>query len=81
MAEPAPEPKWDSDVKDTDECQPVRKKEIGGDIVFCKGNQCGEGKECKNLQKRRRPNGPWKKADDPEVYDKDFEYKCECVAK
>ena len=67
-------------VSETDPCQVVYKEREGGFLILCKGKECSKGVKCEGtLQWRRKkaaPNAPWHDADDPEVYDKERDYRC-----
>ena len=73
-------PPYDSEVKDTDVCQPVRKEGGGGDYIRCGGKVCNLSTlTCGQLSERKKgstqnwlpiaPDGP---------YDPAKEYRCTC---
>lgn len=80
-AQTAEEPKWNGEVKDSDPCQPVRKKREGGAIVICKGTCPNKTSKCGRLESRRKGSRQdWKTPEgEPAVYDSSLEYRCVCV--
>ena len=77
--ETAAEPKFDGDVKDSDPCQPVRKKRAGGAIVICKGTCPNKAVKCGKLESRKKGSQQdWKEEQPPVAYDPKLEYRCVC---
>lgn len=73
-------PKWSS-VKDTDNCQVVKKKKMGGYYILCGGGaDCKKAKKRCVLQRSKRSVKPrWKTISAPETYDKSYIYRCSCT--
>jgi hypothetical protein len=62
----------------SDPCQPVREQNLGGVIVYCKGQCPGKPSSCGRLQSRAaHTGGPWRD-DDGSTYDVTRAYRCRC---
>lgn len=75
------DPPWASDVKDTDFCQPVRKKKTGGDVILCGGKVCSaQSLTCGTLSSRKKGSTQdWVPiSTSEETYDSTKEYRCLC---
>jgi hypothetical protein len=75
------EPPWDTEVKDTDVCQPVRKKKTGGDLILCGGKVCNlKTLTCGTLSSRKKGSTQdWVPISaSEEAYDSSKEYRCTC---
>lgn len=78
-----PDLPWESEVSDTDPCQPVKEQETGDAVlVKCKGS-CRRGQRCVQLQRRRTGSDrPWQDIEDLEpvgAKDTSHEYRCKCI--
>jgi hypothetical protein len=70
--------KWSLRAFASDPCQPVREQNLGGVIVYCKGQCPGEPSSCGRLVSRAaRTGGPWRD-DDGSAYDVTRAYRCRC---
>jgi hypothetical protein len=74
-------PPYETAVKDTDTCQPVRKEKIGGDLILCGGKECNRASlTCGTLSSRKKGSTqdwvPISASED--VYDAGQEYRCRC---
>ncbi len=77
----ASDPPWATEVKDTDVCQPVRKKKIGGDLILCGGKVCNlQNQTCGTLSSRKKGSTQdWVPISaSEETYDTTKEYRCTC---